>query len=415
MSKKKYVLSIVILFFSLYNISSAQTILTDVIDNIFNYDLYKTSQGADVLKLQRVLNLDGDTVVSCSGVGSAKNESDYFGPATEKAVIKFQKKYNVSPADGYVGQKTRDILNYIYRCLFISNECQLSYQMADVVSACTVKEKPVAQKEELSICKLVDLLIAVDAIKKDKIDQARSVASQFSSSGSCGNAFVDLKINDGERVSLMTGESATLSWKSNGVKSCKIGTQSQNASGTQVIYPYKSDTITITCLNGTDKVSDSVEISMYTDTIVEEVGEKDLGDLFDLTTTTELTQKDSDLCIVRSGESGFSSKPIKWMASTSISRTDLIDVISYWEGTGPTFASSSDSYKTYIKGMDLYTTRNDKVTKTIVKATYKTDRITFTCTPEEKARLQTGKCNLFARIWDSALDILFMKGKCSAF
>lgn len=49
--------------------------------------------------------------MAASGVGSAGNESSYFGALTKAAVIKFQKKYSITPAVGYVGAITRAKLN----------------------------------------------------------------------------------------------------------------------------------------------------------------------------------------------------------------------------------------------------------------------------------------------------------------
>lgn len=72
-------------------------------------DLSLGSQGDDVKTLQIILNLMGYTV-SPSGFGSPNNESDYFGEKTKQAVIKFQIVNNITPAEGYFGPKTRDIL-----------------------------------------------------------------------------------------------------------------------------------------------------------------------------------------------------------------------------------------------------------------------------------------------------------------
>ncbi len=51
------------------------------------------STGETVLKLQQFLNTDSDTMVAASGVGSAGNETGFYGALTAKAVTKFQEKY----------------------------------------------------------------------------------------------------------------------------------------------------------------------------------------------------------------------------------------------------------------------------------------------------------------------------------
>jgi hypothetical protein len=82
---------------------------------IFSKNLMKGSQGEDVRNLQKFLNQDTDTRVAVSGVGSLGYEGTYFGPATLRAVIKFQEKYasdvlnpaGLSRGNGYVGALTR--------------------------------------------------------------------------------------------------------------------------------------------------------------------------------------------------------------------------------------------------------------------------------------------------------------------
>jgi len=64
------------------------------------------STGEDVRNLQKFLNSKGYTI-SSTGAGSPGNESTYFGPATQRALIQFQKDNNISPARGYFGPITQ--------------------------------------------------------------------------------------------------------------------------------------------------------------------------------------------------------------------------------------------------------------------------------------------------------------------
>ena len=76
-------------------------------------DLYVGSNNAVVRTLQQILNSDQDTMIATSGPGSKGLESTYFGYLTKQAVIKFQKKYSITPAAGFVGPKTRAQLNMV--------------------------------------------------------------------------------------------------------------------------------------------------------------------------------------------------------------------------------------------------------------------------------------------------------------
>ena len=77
--------------------------------------LSKGTTNAEVKVLQQVLNSDPDTQVSSSGAGSPGNETLFLGPATTRAVQKFQVKYGLAKPgdDGYgnVGPKTRAKIN----------------------------------------------------------------------------------------------------------------------------------------------------------------------------------------------------------------------------------------------------------------------------------------------------------------
>ena len=57
----------------------------------FNTNVKLGSRGADVMNLQKVLNMyPGQTMVAESGAGSPGIETSTFGPATRAAVNKFQ-------------------------------------------------------------------------------------------------------------------------------------------------------------------------------------------------------------------------------------------------------------------------------------------------------------------------------------
>jgi hypothetical protein len=78
---------------------------------VFNNDLRRGSSGEDVWQLQVFLNSSPDTLVAESGFGSPGQETDYFGPLTQNAVVRFQIKYNIEPAVGFFGPITRAKVN----------------------------------------------------------------------------------------------------------------------------------------------------------------------------------------------------------------------------------------------------------------------------------------------------------------
>lgn len=71
-----------------------------------NMNLHFGVKHANVKVLQQVLNRLGYTVASM-GPGSVGNETDYFGPLTRNALIRFQLENGVYPTKGYFGPKTR--------------------------------------------------------------------------------------------------------------------------------------------------------------------------------------------------------------------------------------------------------------------------------------------------------------------
>lgn len=87
--------------------------------NVFARALYVGIRGDDVRALQKFLNTDAETRVAEGGAGSQGNETDYFGLATKRALIRFQEKYRAEvltpvglvSGTGFFGEKTRAKMN----------------------------------------------------------------------------------------------------------------------------------------------------------------------------------------------------------------------------------------------------------------------------------------------------------------
>jgi len=87
----------------------------------FTRDLELGMTGADVKELQKYLNNNG-FVVAASGVGSAGRETTLFGAMTKIALAKFQTANKISPASGYFGPITRNLVNKLSVAVATSSE-----------------------------------------------------------------------------------------------------------------------------------------------------------------------------------------------------------------------------------------------------------------------------------------------------
>ncbi|OHA78670.1 MAG: hypothetical protein A3B07_00495 [Candidatus Yonathbacteria bacterium RIFCSPLOWO2_01_FULL_43_27] len=92
-------------------ITSTPAPTTTLSSFFFSRSLTIGSRGEDVQKLQQILNVDPSTKIAQTGAGSPGNETTYFGPATQNAVIRYQQKYGITPSIGFVGPLTRNKLN----------------------------------------------------------------------------------------------------------------------------------------------------------------------------------------------------------------------------------------------------------------------------------------------------------------
>jgi peptidoglycan hydrolase-like protein with peptidoglycan-binding domain len=91
------------------NATTTVAIVNNVIKvNSFTKDMGIGNTGSDVKRLQVFLNSNG-YIVANSGAGSKGKETEMFGNATKKALMRFQKDKGL-PATGFFGPKTRAVI-----------------------------------------------------------------------------------------------------------------------------------------------------------------------------------------------------------------------------------------------------------------------------------------------------------------
>jgi uncharacterized delta-60 repeat protein len=89
--------------------SNATGTLSNIPKFNFTTNLRQGSSGVAVLQLQRFLNAFGFTVAR-TGAGSVGRETNTFGSATRNALARFQKANNITPAVGFFGPMTREVV-----------------------------------------------------------------------------------------------------------------------------------------------------------------------------------------------------------------------------------------------------------------------------------------------------------------
>ncbi len=108
------------------SVSAALNLPTMSCSYSFSTNMKLGSRGTDVMNLQKVLNMYPQTQVAESGAGSPGMETSTFGPATRRAVNKFQALHlaelGISAPTGNVFAGTRGLLNQV--CTGTSNNNQ---------------------------------------------------------------------------------------------------------------------------------------------------------------------------------------------------------------------------------------------------------------------------------------------------
>lgn len=139
-------------------------------------------RGSDVRGLQKVLNRDMDTRIASTGTGSPGNETDYFGPATKRALVKFQEKYAsdvLAPAklvrgNGYAGPYTRAKLNMLATLAVGTGDTRVP-AIAPAVSAVTAPIASTSTTTALQNPNLVNIDLYINKVKENGLKGGLSV------------------------------------------------------------------------------------------------------------------------------------------------------------------------------------------------------------------------------------------------
>lgn len=271
-------------FPALVKVASAETavintgslrLVTNTAGFSFKKDLMQGDTDPDVKELQKLLNNAPDTLVSSSGVGSAGQETTYFGPATKAAVIKFQEKYSseilvpagLSAGTGLVGLKTRTKLNLLlgvaaptvasvgYPQSRASAGSAIAYTPSPVITTNTVSTA--VNQPNMSVCSFVDLLINIGVIAPNLSERAKNALNCNSTAPS-----VDVKVNGSQGpIAVLPGTEIRLSWHGYNVKSCSDGENTLPTSGAVRLTANASLSYPVSCIgNNGASVVDSATV-----------------------------------------------------------------------------------------------------------------------------------------------------------
>ncbi len=253
--------------------------LKDVVPTGFSFtmDLYPGYTDSDVQQLQKVLNADVDTTVAIDGDGSRGHETRYFGDKTKAAVIKFQEKYRdsvLTPAgltrgNGIVGKLTRTKLNLLVGVMNTYDSIGVPDSTGtNVTTPSPTPITPVVTNNEsaMSDCQFLELLISVGAILPGQANQARSAMS-------CPLVYtnttptLDVKVNGQDGiVTISSARNVTVSWTSTNMTSCSSPGGDKALSGSVSYFVEESGTFVFSCTGPYGTVTDSVAVSLTSDT-----------------------------------------------------------------------------------------------------------------------------------------------------
>ncbi len=91
---------------SVFSATTATTVFSG-----FSQDLRLNTRSLDVLYLQKILNSNPLTRVATAGTGSPGRETKLFTTKVRSALVRFQKNNKINGENGWVGPKTRKVLN----------------------------------------------------------------------------------------------------------------------------------------------------------------------------------------------------------------------------------------------------------------------------------------------------------------